>query len=133
MSCIQSRRTTELYPDQCGAFNLTNDNISLQMNNLINLSNCKLFLSDNDDSVVLPSQLRPALPIDFVPPTLGSRCALFSVLHQHSICDIFHQFHFSLCAVRLCSTSFHPPYLAYSIKGAEDTSHLKTQLPLAHT
>jgi hypothetical protein len=23
MSCIQSRRTTELYSDQCGAFNLT--------------------------------------------------------------------------------------------------------------
>jgi hypothetical protein len=23
MSCFQSRRTTELYPDQCGAFNLT--------------------------------------------------------------------------------------------------------------
>jgi hypothetical protein len=61
-----------------------NHNISLQMNNLINLSNCKLFLSDNDDSVVLPSQLRPDLPIDFLPPTLGSRCALFSVLHQHS-------------------------------------------------
>jgi hypothetical protein len=23
MSCFRSRRTTELYPDQCGAFNLT--------------------------------------------------------------------------------------------------------------
>ncbi len=54
------------------------------------LSNCKqeirhhprLFLSDNDDSVVLLDQLRQAPPIDFVPPTLrGSRFALLSAVH----------------------------------------------------
>jgi len=82
-----------------------NHYFSLQKKNPINLSNCKheirhhprLFLSDNDDSVVLPDQLRPALPIDLVPLTLrGSRCALFSVLHQQSASDLFHQIHFSL-------------------------------------
>jgi hypothetical protein len=82
-----------------------NHYFSLQKKHPINLSNCKheirhhprLFLSGNDDSVVLPDQLRPALPIDLVPLTLrGSRCALFSVLHQHSASDLFHQIHFSL-------------------------------------
>jgi hypothetical protein len=50
-----------------------NHNFFLHMNNLINLLNCKqeirrprLFLSDNDDSVVLSNRLRPAPPIDFI-------------------------------------------------------------------
>src|SRR5690242_19758507 len=45
----------------------------------INLANCKqeirphprLFLSDNDNFVVLPDQLRQATPIDFIPPAEG--------------------------------------------------------------
>jgi len=66
-----------------------NHNFSLQRNNLIDLSNFKqeirhhlrLFLSDNNNSVVLPNQLRPAPPIDFAPPIRrGSHYALFSVL-----------------------------------------------------
>ena len=88
------------------------------------LSNCKqeirypkLFLSDNDDSVVLPDHLRRVPQIDVIPPTLrGSRCALFSVVHQHSACRYI--------------SSFHLLYLAYSIKGTDNTSLLKTQLHL---
>ena len=84
----------------------------LQMNNnLINLSNCnqeirqhpRLFLSYNNDSVVLPDKLRPAPPIDFVPLTLsGSRCALSSVIHQHSTPRF------------ISSYSFLPPLRAFS-------------------
>jgi len=69
------------------------------------------FLSVNDDSVVLPDRLRPAPPIDFIPTILrGSRCALFSVLHQHSASDLFHQIHFSLRRPPL-PTLFHPSHL----------------------
>jgi len=92
------------------------DNFSVQMNNFTNLSNCKqersdtiqgCFLSVNDDSVVLPDQLRPAPPIDFIPTTLrGSRCAPFSVLHQHSASDLFYQIHFSLRRAPFSSTVF---------------------------
>jgi hypothetical protein len=103
----------------------------LQMNNLINLSNCKqetrhprLFLSDNDGSVVLPDHLGPAPQIDVIPR------ALFSVVHQHSACRYISSYSFLLCAALFYSTSFHPPYLAYFIKGAEDTSLLTTQLHL---
>jgi hypothetical protein len=53
-----------------------NYNFFLQVNNLINLLNRKLeirhtrlFLSDDDGLVVLPDRLRPAAPIDFIPPT----------------------------------------------------------------
>lgn len=53
-----------------------NHNFFLQVNNLINLLNRKLeirhprlFLSDDDGLVVLPDRLRPAPPIDFIPPT----------------------------------------------------------------
>jgi hypothetical protein len=45
----------------------------------------KLCLSNNDDSVVLPAQLHPASPTDFILPLLrGNRRILFFVQHQHS-------------------------------------------------
>jgi hypothetical protein len=61
------------------------------MNNLIDLSNGKeeirhhlrLFLSCNDDFVVLPDQLRQATPINFIPPADGQPLAPLPS-YQHS-------------------------------------------------
>jgi len=88
------------------------------------------FLSVNDDSVVLPDQLRPAPPIDFISTILrGSRCALFSVLHQHSTSDLFHQIHFSLRRAPL-PTSFHPSHLTEI--GSSRRSRVVSKKPLHH-
>src|ERR1700733_7890849 len=76
---------------------------SFQMNNLINLSHCKqeirhhprLFLSDDDDSVGLPDQHRPAPPIDFIPPyTEGQPLSpYFPGYISIPSSDMFHQIH----------------------------------------
>jgi hypothetical protein len=54
---------------------------------------------------VLP-QLRPAPPIDFIPHVLrGSRCVLFSILHQHSACRYISSDSFASCAFHFLSST----------------------------
>jgi hypothetical protein len=106
-------------------------NFFLQMNILTNLSNRKqkirrhprLFLSDNNDSVVLPNQLRPAPPIDVIPPYTEGQPFRPIFRHTSAFQPTIYFIRFtSPVAGRLYPTSLQPSHSVYSTKVAESAS-----------
>jgi hypothetical protein len=74
-------------------------------------------LSDNDDFIVLPDQLRQAPPIDFIPPYTESQPFRLIFSHSSAFQPAIYFIRFiALLGARLYLT--YASHLAYSIEGA---------------
>ncbi|KAH7374062.1 hypothetical protein BKA64DRAFT_256100 [Cadophora sp. MPI-SDFR-AT-0126] len=79
-----------------------------------------LLLRDSDDSVFLPDQLRPASPIDVIPPVEGQLITLFSIVLQHFVLQFIsskfilpsaHAFTLPLLSIAFSHTPHYLPLL----------------------